>query len=92
MISNGECGRNNKRGIKREKGNNFKKKLHGIFQNFLLMNNFYVSNISPRYKKAWFIAWLLLPRINVVFLLVLIRAKQKGKYQHKCIMKRETQS
>lgn len=37
--------------LMKKKGNNFKTKLNGNFQNFLVMNNFCAINISSRYKK-----------------------------------------
>lgn len=40
IISNREHDKNNKRGINKKTGNNFRNKLDGIFQNSLVVNNF----------------------------------------------------
>lgn len=66
----------------RKKGNNFKTKLNGKFQNFLVMNNFYAINISPRYKKHGLLSGFFREEFkNMFFFLPLLtRAKLKGKY------------
>ena len=68
--------------LMRKKGNNFKTKLNGKFKNFLVMNNFYAINISPRYKKHGLLSCFFREEFkNMFFFLPLLaRAKLKGKY------------
>lgn len=65
--------------LMRKKGNNFKTKLNGNFQNFL-MNNFYNINISPRYKKHGLLSGFSNEEFKNIFSPPLTRAKLKGKY------------
>ena len=65
--------------LMRKKGNNFKTKLNGNFQNFL-MNNFYDINISPRYKKHGLLSGFSNEEFKNIFSPPLTRAKLKGKY------------
>lgn len=65
--------------LMRKKGNNFKTKLNGNFQKFL-MNNFYDINISPRYKKHGLLSGFSNEEFKNIFSPPLTRAKLKGKY------------
>ena len=51
----------------RKKGNNFKMKLNGKFKNFLVMNNFYAINISPRYKKHGLLSGFFREELKICF-------------------------
>lgn len=67
--------------LMRKKGNNFKTKLHGIFQNFLVMNNFYATDISSNIKSMVYCLVSYIKNLKIWFFFpVLTRAKLKGKY------------
>lgn len=64
--------------LMRKKGNNFKTKLNGNFQNFL-MNNFYNINISPRYKKHGLLSGLSNEEFKNIFFPTFDQSKTERK-------------
>ena len=48
-----------------------------LFFNFLVMNDIYVTSVTPRYKKSWFITWFLLLIILKLFALDQSKTERK---------------